>query len=257
MLHRRARAALAAAALSVGLATAGVAQAAPDPAPSFSRCPAVSGLWACMVIQSTDGAMRINSTTVPLGSSIKIEGGLKVDPVTGASTFIPPTSGSALTSTPVTVPGGLLGIPLPLGFDTVKATTKLVGSVKANMSTGDLSMPVVIKLDNPLLGSGCQIGQSWMPIRLNLTTGTTSPPPPNTPVTGKNGEPVAVDDDTLEIQGSIHNDNAFSVPIALDCGYLTGILVTTAVNLKLGLPSAAGRNALTITNNLFLRTPGV
>ena len=39
-------------------------------------------------------------------------------------------------------------------------------------------------------------------------------------------------------------DNAFSVPAATNCGYLLPdkILITAAVNLKEGLPAAAGKN---------------
>lgn len=254
MLHRRCAALVVGAALALGTLGSGVAAAAPDPVPSMTRCPrTVPNIWMCIVVQSTSGTMKINNTTVNLADSIRIDGGATYDS-TGPN-FVPPATGSALTSKPIDVPGGLLGIPLPFGLDTVKATTRLVGSVKFDFVTGNLSMPVVIDLDNPLLGPDCRIGASWLPIKLNLITGTTAPPPPNTPISGQYGTGMSIDASNLEIQDHLTVDNAFSVPIALDCGYLTGILVTTAVNLKLGLPSPAGKNTAIVRSNVFLHDP--
>jgi hypothetical protein len=254
MLHRRLTAGLVAAVAMAlgGPASSALAQTA-DPVPSFSRCPiSNSQVVTCLVIQGTNGYMKINSTTVPLGTSIRVDGGVAQD-AAGVGTFIPPTSGTALVAQSVNVPGGLFGIPLPLGFDTVKATAKQAGPISMDFGTFDVTMPISIKLDNPLLGFGCTIGSSSSPIRLKLTTGTTAPPPPNTPISGAWGTYVQADAYTGEFKGSSRVDNAFSVPYATNCGYLTGILVTTLVNVKLGLPSAAGRNAASITDNMFLK----
>jgi hypothetical protein len=54
-----------------------------------------------------------------------------------------------------------------------------------------LGLPVKIRLENPLLGEGCYIGSSSKPIMLNMTTGATSPEPPNKSIHGDPGrEPV-------------------------------------------------------------------
>jgi hypothetical protein len=63
-------------------------------------------------------------------------------------------------------------------------------------SLGDfeaVQLPVKVHLENPFLGSSCYIGSNSSPIVINLTTGTTSPPPPNTPIKGSKG--------TIEVAG--------------------------------------------------------
>ena len=49
-------------------------------------------------------------------------------------------------------------------------------------------MPVKVHLENPFLGKSCYVGSSSSPISWELTSGTTAPPGPNTPITGTVGE---------------------------------------------------------------------
>ena len=51
-------------------------------------------------------------------------------------------------------------------------------------------LPIRVHLKNPLLGNSCYIGSESNPIELELTTGTTSPLPPNKPIEGETGEPA-------------------------------------------------------------------
>src|SRR6201999_4238564 len=88
-------AALGASALSAGAATA-------DTNPSIARCPAgTPGLIACTVVKTTDGSIAADGNRLPLSNSVTIEGGFVQNDETGAVTFVPPTSGDALTATPV------------------------------------------------------------------------------------------------------------------------------------------------------------
>jgi hypothetical protein len=98
-----------------------------------------------------------------------------------------------------------------------------------------------------VLGNSCYVGSTSNPIVLNLTTGTTSPPPPNTPITGKN--PTITFDPVLEItkaSNGIYVDNSFAAPGASGCvltlfGFIP-ISINGLVNAQSGLPAAAGTN---------------
>jgi len=79
----------------------------------------------------------------------------------------------------------------------VNATTELaapassIGINALALSTANgtaLKLPLKIHLENPFLGSSCYIGSNEHPIVIEFTSGTTSPPPPNKPITGKPGE---------------------------------------------------------------------
>jgi hypothetical protein len=80
------------------------------------------------------------------------------------------------------------------GITGVTETTELVGTPTLNIEAAisgsgvALSLPSRVHLENAFLGSGCYIGSKAHPVTVDFTTGTTSPPPPNTPITGSPGE---------------------------------------------------------------------
>jgi hypothetical protein len=237
------------------LAFAGTASAA---FPNYSDCPrTTSGVVACLDIQSITGSLEIKGFTVPLGNSLEIRGGLKSSGLEGGpAPFVPPAGTNGFFSKPIRIPGGLLGLELPIPGNTVLGTAQLAGPASSILITFGIpvaivSIPVKVRLDNPLLGSDCFIGTNGTPVRVNLTTGTTSPPPPNRPISGSIGTPVGLEDG-LQLLGAVSVDNAFSIPGASGCG-LFGIL-DGAVNLKLKLPSAAGNNTMIVENNIGLRS---
>ncbi|WP_320672573.1 hypothetical protein [Patulibacter defluvii] len=246
--------AIGAAALLGLAASASTAMAGGDPPPSFARCPTGNpDVLSCMVIQSTGGYLRMNNTTVDLGDSIKIEAGLSQDANYNV-TVVPPTSGSALTAKPIKIPGGLLGLDASIfGANDVYATAKLVGTPVLNFDTYSLKLPIKIELDNAFVGPNCQIGSESNPIILDTITGTTNPPPPATPMTGHPGDIQFPDPYVTEVQGNVTVDNAFAVGEANNCGWFGGYFINPLVNLKVGLPSAAGKNATSVTANIFLK----
>lgn len=152
----------------------------------------------------------------------------------------------------------------------VTATMEPVRTIQTNFGAalnptwgGDptaVELALRVRLQNPFLGNTCYIGSAQNPIVVKLQTGTTSPPPPALPISGDPGYAYFAqvgDNEYAYIQndGSTLVDNAFSVPKASGCGNVTllGIpipiltdvleaLVSGAVNLKVGLPSAAGKN---------------
>lgn len=265
-----------AAALCVGMLVPASAVAAPhNPTGEFAvfnYCPlSKSTVKACFWSKTSSGSVTTGAKTVPIVNPVILQGGLEYastlfDPIT----FVGAEDGNTLTKSPQPVPGGLLGITAPTwwpsilrnlfnetinnGFTGVTATMELAGPASAiklnvlNMATGEgpaLSMPVKIKLGNPFLGSNCYIGSNSNPIKLNLTTGTTAPPPPNTPISGKVGEIVeTAEGNILHVTFNRLVDNSFATPGANGCG---GILFSWAVDpfveSIVGIPSPAGTNA--------------
>jgi hypothetical protein len=248
----------------------------------FKQCPlAAPGVTSCVYSVTTSGKVQIGSTNTPITNPIIFQGGTIRDPATETETWVEAANGETLSHSPQPVPGGLLGIiapeSLPLGLGQtinklvseglagVNATTELVGKPQYNfdhLANGigvGLVLPVRIHLENPsLLGPACFIGSSGSPVTLKLTTGTTSPPPPNTPITGNPGTVEIKNEGKLVVSNNDSAvDNAFSVPEAHGCGgLLLSLVIDPAIDLKLGLPSAAGKNTAVLNGKLEQATAG-
>jgi len=246
----------------------------------FSKCPlsnpAVEG---CLYAETTSGVFTMGQKTVPLKNPVVLQGGIGgPNGIVGPVTVYAPTDGNTLSKTPQTVPGGLLGVQAPSwwpqylrdlfnetinnGFTGVTATVELVGSasaIKANLGNAiaesgtAFGLPVRVKLSNPFLGSNCYIGSSSNPIQLNLTTGTTSPPPPNQPISGNRGEGSNFEEKILILQHNRMVDNAFATPGANGCGgFLLSWAIDPFVNSIVGVPSPAGTNTAVLEGTTYL-----
>ncbi len=241
----------AAIAVTAWLALAGTASAA---FPNFSDCPRTApGVAACVDIQNVRGNLNIKGFNVPLGESLEIRGGLST-PENGL-VFTPPAGTTGFFARPVPVPGGLLGIEFPIPGNTVLATTELAGSpseIHINTINQSIRIPIRVRLSNFLLGMDCHIGTNAHPVVLNLVTETTSPPPPNRPISGHVGTP-GFNEEThvLTFTGNLNVENSFAIPAATECGFGLG-LINLLVDTKLRLPSAAGNNSIEVTNNVGL-----
>lgn len=247
----------------------------------FNTCPlSNSKVEFCLYAESNGGSFTMGKKTVPLKNPVVLKGGLGEAP--NGNFFEPlklfaPTDGVILSKAAQPVPGGLLGVTAPTwwpqllqdlfnetinnGFTGVNATVELAGTASSinvnllNALTGGgaaFSFPVKVKLDNPFLGSNCYIGSNSNPIHLNLTTGTTSPPPPNQPISGSTGE-FAEAEAMILLKNNRLVDNSFAAPGANGCG---GILFSWAVdpfvNSIVGVPSAAGTNTAILEGTTYL-----
>lgn len=233
---------VAAMALIVG---AGAAQAA---FPDFTGC--TSGRF-CVDVQNRSGNLNIRGFNVPLHESLEIRGML-VPNGTEIPDFVPPAGTSGFFARPEPVPGGLLGIEWIPGTS-VLAITELAGpssAIKIEPNTGRVRMPVKVRLVNLLIGMNCHIGTNSRPVMLDLGTGTTSPPAPNRPITGRRGT-VASIPGGFTLTGNTNVENSFAVPGASECGLGLG-LINSLVNLKLGLPAAGGNNSIVLNNDVAL-----
>ncbi len=253
-------------AAAVGLATLvsaailapAAAQAKPVPNPEyeqFASCPAlVKHLEYCLVATTTSGSFTVGYATVPITNPIVLKGGV----LQGSTSLVPATDGNTLSQSPEKVPGGLLGV-AELGGE-VTATTELalppeaIEVSEANLFAEEgtaLLLPIKIKLANPLLGATCVIGSDSAPVILRLTTGTTSPPSPNHPISGSRGTLTLKGEGNIaQISGTRLVDNAFAAPAAENCGLLTLLL-----NLKEGLPAAAGHNTAILEGTIERTSP--
>jgi hypothetical protein len=264
---------LAAAAMLV-LAVAAPAMAESKDFAVFKQCPTKNpSVNLCVFVQSSGGEFIIGNKTVLVNKTITLQGGSILNEETGAETFVPAANGETLSKTPLTVPGGLLGLKAPEwwskeaqewfnkqineGITGVTATAELVGNPgisRANLLAASgvaLSLPVRLHLNNAILGNECYVGSKSSPVTFNLTTGTTSPPAPNKPITGAVGELEFKDEFQLVIiKGNKVVDNAFSAPGAEGCGGFFAPLLNPIVNSILGVPAAAGHNTAILEGSL-------
>jgi hypothetical protein len=246
---------------------------------NFGECPLSNpSVNQCIFAQTSSGQFTIGSTEVPITKTITLQGGLIYVESPRSETFVNAANGETLSKTPQTVPGGLLKIVAPKewpeilqflfnefinkGITGVTATTEQAGSIELNRlallekSGTALLLPTKVHLENSFLGNECYIGSSKHPVNVELTTGTTSPPLPNEPITGNVGEPEFRNENQLLIvrKNSLVN-NTFAAPEAEGCGsqILFGLftgLIDKAVDSELGLPSAAGHNTAILNGQL-------
>jgi len=244
----------------------------------FADCPLSDGaLSDCVLAHTTSGEFVVGRKTVPISRPITLQGGFTVNEATEQLEFVGAEDGNTLSKTPQSVPGGLAGLvnckaisnffervacelTFENGLTGVTATAELarpagsIGLSTENLLFGEgvaLSLPLKIKLSNPFLGGGCYIGSSTHPVIVEFTTGTTSPPAPNKPITGSPGETEFKDKATLVVikHNSLVN-NSFAAPAVEGCGGIFSFLIDPLVDAQLGLPAAAGHNTAILNGTL-------
>ena len=253
----RRRALIAAPTLAALLATASPALAnLKQEYEPFANCPlGTPGVSACVVGHTTSGEFVIGDKTVPITQPITLQGGLAATK-SGCCELVAPTNGETISKAPQPVPGGLVGAELG-DLTEVTATSELAGV--ATVDPGALfvakgvgvSLPLKVKLENPVLGSACYVGSNSEPIALQLTTGTTDPPAPNKPISGSHGTIVVRGEGEIgAFENSSLVDNAFAAPGANGCGGLLSPVVDTAVDGELGVPDEGGHNTAILDGSL-------
>jgi len=257
---RHAKLLAAVAGVVVAFAMVGPAAQAKTPNPGYSQfagCPSPeenASVVTCVRSDITGGHFKMGSKDVPIEKPMTLSGGVP----DGFGPLFYNSSGG-LTKVKQKVPGGVIGLTgltwlaefLGIEALTLYATTELAGTPLI-LGAAAAQLPIKVHLENTtgVLGKNCYVGSSSSPIVLNLTTGTTSPPPPNTPISGKapevefNGEL-----EILTLKNGIFVDNSFAAPGASGCvltlfGFIP-ISINGLVNTQSGLPSAAGNNETT------------
>lgn len=252
MPRRTLRGTMVAAAAVVGALAAGVSPASADtPAPGYAEfhgCPNTPNVFTCVRTVIDGGHLNIGSKDTPIQNPIELNGGIDF----GTNRMVFSETGG-MTSPRQRVPGGLIGLTgfewledlVPLDLLKVYARAMLVGN-PASPFANPMELKIKVKLENPLLSNTCFIGSDANPIVLNLTHGTTSPPPPAQPITGVGPDIVPDPErpDSLLLVGGKLVENEFAVPGASGCTMLLpGLgLIDPVVNAQSGLPAAAGQN---------------
>lgn len=240
------------AALAAMAVAAPLAQAA-TPAPGYERfegCPSPaenSTVEACIYSVIKGGHFKMGSKNVPITKPMTLSGG-----VNGSLGGFVANSKGGLSPVKEEVPGGIIGFTgldwlvnyLNLEGLKLYAVTELVGPPAIGEA---ISLPVRVHLINPVLGNNCYVGSAASPIKLNLIEGTTSPPPPNKPISGTAPEfSVNESSGILSLLNGTYVDNSFAAPGASGCtltllGFIP-ISINGLVNSQSGLPAPAGTN---------------
>lgn len=261
--------------LGVSPASAASAQAMNGNWGPFTRCPVdapamlaadgTDNVPLCIASNSESGTIKLGNTVVTTAGN-NLQFGVVRNVATGQSTVVAP-EGGALVGDPAEVPGGLLGLMCTPGIPVISdicdsladaslnrvvATVESVGT-PANfdldhaMTGGQpiVDIPIRIRLANPLLGSKCYIGTAADPIMLR---------PQNSTAPAIGADRFAADGTSerrgqfnrISLTGNAQDDATFSVPKVTGCGLLGSL--NWAVNLKTGLPSAAGNNTLVLND---------
>lgn len=217
----------------------------------FSGCPTPAespGTPICVRSDVTGGHLQTGSKTVPIENPLILSGG--IDENFGGFTAGPE---GGLSKTKQKVPGGVVGLTGLtwllefFGSDalTLYAVTELAG-IPSDFSFSQVTLPIKVHLINPILGNNCYLGSESNPIVLHNTTGTTEPPPPNEPISGKEAEFSQDELGILHFSNGTYVDNSFAAPGASGCvlklfGFIP-ISLNGLVNDQADLPSPAGTN---------------
>ena len=280
-MQKQRRRVVATALLAVALGALGLAGAAQAKLTGeyirFANCPYKNlEVRKCLYSTTKSGEVVLGTKKVPIEKPVVLQGGAGKQ-VEGIAPFFAATNGITLSKAPQNVPGGLAGIvPDASSPFLVKALIKfffensLTGvnstlelakpATEIRVSENNLAaeegvalkMPVKVHLENPFLGKNCFVGSSTSPITWNLTTGTTSPPAPNKPITGKTGFIEFLEEGSIAFAKETSLvDNAWSAPKASGCGGILSFLVDPIINAQLGT-TAAGYNTAILNNEIYI-----
>jgi hypothetical protein len=251
---------LAIAVVAVAAFVAVPAASAATPAPGYTQfagCPSPAEnplATGCLRSVIKGGYFQMGSKNVPITNPITLSGGINNE--TGAVSASP---AGGLTPVKQKVPGGVIGLTGLtwlaefLGSEalTLYAVTELAGVPVVTPGEGvntNVSLPIRVHLINSTLGNNCYVGSFTSPIKLQLINGTTSPPPPNKPITGKTPALSFTESpQVIYLKDGAYVDNSFAAPGASGCvltlfGFIP-ISINGLVNTQSGLPSPAGTNA--------------
>lgn len=232
---------------SVPAASAASGRSGGDPGP-FAKCPlARPSIEGCIKAVVNGGSLTVGWASVPLTAPIVLQGGFEAAS-TGIA-FFGASDGETLSAAPQPVPGltGMLAITA-----TVELAGSASGRTEIGLNTGNLliesgpalTLPVVIKLDNRLLGDECTIGSSSDPIEIALTTGSSGS------LQGSAGELTSESSGANTLKDAKLVAADFPVGLAHGCGGSLSSFVDPFVDLALGLPAAPGQSSAVLEADL-------
>jgi hypothetical protein len=242
----------------------------------FEQCPYQNlEVKKCIYSTTVGGEVVLGSKKVPIVNPVVLQGGAGIQ-VEELAPFFAASNGETLSKAPQPVPGGLAGLVnckaiseivlrisceavLENGVTGVNSTLELARPASeivlsenhlATEAEVALKLPVKVHLENPFLGSNCYVGSSSSPIIWELTSGTTSPPAPNEPISGQAGFIDFLEEGRIAFgEEVVLVDNAWSAPGASGCGGpLVELLLDPVIDVSAGLPAKAGKNTAILKN---------
>jgi hypothetical protein len=244
----------------------------------FMQCPTDNpAVNLCVVGQVEGGEFRLGKMVVPILKTQILQGGIIRNRETEAETIVGAEDGETLVKAPQVVPGGIFALVkeghypwylrnfcknFPNNSECrVTVTAEPVGEPTVSkihliLEEGTaLGLPIRLHLKNPFLGGQCFVGSAASPLQLELTTGETSPPPPNVPIAGEVGYISATNEfENIILRPNRLVDNTFSAPGAEGCGGPQSLLVDGEIDQRVGLPSPSGHNTAVLDGPLFEAT---
>ena len=237
----------------------------------FEQCPYKNlEVKKCILSPTEGGEVVLGSKKVPIVKTAVLQGGFgRPNEETGFSKFFGASNGITLSKAPQPVPGGLAGlvnckeisnfllrisceVTFENGVTGLNSTLELARPASEIQISESrlieeegvtLRLPVKFHLENPFLGSECYVGSSSSPIWWELTTGKTSPPPPNTSITGFAGElTLSEEGSVLQLSKAVLVDNAWAAPGTNGCG---GIFSPSSTRSSTWPPACRPRPATT------------
>lgn len=248
----------------------------------FQFCPFNNAeVSRCLYSLNTGGTVTLGSKKVSIVNPVTLQGGYGKPNEEEFSKFFAATNGVTLSKAPQPVPGGLAGLvncpeisnfilraacewTFENALTGVNSTLELARPAseikisESHLAEGEglaLKLPVKVRLENPFLGSNCYVGSESAPVWWELTSGVTSPPLPNTPISGKPGEVEFLEGGRiLKLKNSEIVDNAWAAPKTSGCGGIFSFLLDPIVSASSGLPSAAGKNTAILKTTNYVAT---
>ena len=241
----------------------------------FAQCPLGDPATdLCLFTQASGGELTIGPMRLGLTGTLALRGGIHVvqngEREIVRDEFIPAAGAETVSTTSLSVPGGLHAVvdpavlsaaqrgvfdrgsaPVALAIE-LAAPARTIGIDVQNLIEGAgtaLTLPVRLRLSGALLGGRCFIGSPRHPVLLALTTGPTDPPAPGRPIRGRVCKASITDEYNLTtVRGTSLVSDSFTVPGARGCGSTRA--VDRAVDAEMGLPAVAGASTVVLSGTL-------
>jgi len=211
---------------------------------NFKDCPKLpagyqASQFLCLLIHITGGQLEMGNSNQIITRNITVPFAEGTDP-SGNTVLV----AGLMRAEPMAVLGGIFLTPavnpLTRSDRNLRLSVKPVGVGIAIDPTGNTAAIIsqTVQAINPIFGRNCFVGSDKTPIVIDPTFGTTSPPPPNQPISGHIDSISTIGNELVIIGTAV--DNAFAAPRAFHCG--PDHALNQVVDEVSALPSPTGHN---------------
>lgn len=220
-----------------------VAAPGTTPVPGGAVCDPTVG-QGCLSVVVNGGTFDNNGFTLPINDGDLIIAASLPD---GDGAMVPRDDGHfGVYSKPMTVPGGVLGVDLPLNnLFGLAAVTSQVEAVETPTLNGlvtdfDITLPARLKINNPFLGDNCYIGSPENPVVFELD---------NDPAGFEAHYEDPYPAETAWLSGIHNKATDFELPGATGCGPFGAL--NPIVNWRAKVPNGTGTSLETVSTGFL------